>query len=216
MKKIISLALDFSRKLKEIVSGIKTGVQFFKDLISGRLNLKKIVDDIIVALTSIPKKVNEFHIRREPNWSKKRWSRLKYIYHWPYLYPLIFARSFHIADEHWSLLSFTSIDGLQPFSKGENSDMIKLYWQLLKISISRTTWPIHKVSLGKGIQVLKNEGPPYSQNGDYNPFDFLLLSYMLVYSLPSSSLFTAGNCFSCEGCGSWASCFPLTSSNIFR
>ena len=67
MKKIISLASDFSRKLKEVVSGIKTGVQFFKDLISGRLNLKKIVDDIIVALTSIPKKVNEFHIRREPN-----------------------------------------------------------------------------------------------------------------------------------------------------
>lgn len=129
MKKIISLASDFSRKLKEIVSGIKTGVQFFKDLISGRLNLKKIVDDIIVAITSIPKKVNEFHIRREPNWSKKKWSRLKYIYHWPYLYPLIFARSFHIADEHWSLLSFTSIDGLQPFSSPEPLGLFtKYHW----------------------------------------------------------------------------------------
>ena len=58
MKKIISLAANFSQKLKQIVGGIKAGVQFFKDLISGRLSLKKIVDDIIDAITSIPKKVN--------------------------------------------------------------------------------------------------------------------------------------------------------------
>ena len=64
MKKIISLAANFSQKLKQIVGGIKTGVQFFKDLISGlgKLSLKKIVDDIIDAITSIPKKVNIFEI----------------------------------------------------------------------------------------------------------------------------------------------------------
>ena len=67
MKKIISLAANFSQKLKQIVGGIKAGVQFFKDLISGRLSLKKIVDDIIDAITRIPKKVNIFKI-----WFKKK------------------------------------------------------------------------------------------------------------------------------------------------
>lgn len=67
MKKIISLAANFSQKLKQIVGGIKAGVQFFKDLISGRLSLKKIVDDMIDAITSIPKKVNIFKI-----WFKKK------------------------------------------------------------------------------------------------------------------------------------------------
>lgn len=64
MKKIIQMAANFSKKLKEIVNGIKTGVQLFKDFISGRLSLKKIVDDIVLAVTTIPDKVSQFKIAK--------------------------------------------------------------------------------------------------------------------------------------------------------
>lgn len=64
MKKIIQMAANFSKKLKEIVNGIKTGVQLFKDFISGRLNLKKIVDDIVLAVTTIPDKVSQLKIAK--------------------------------------------------------------------------------------------------------------------------------------------------------
>lgn len=58
------MAANFSKKLKEIVNGIKTGVQLFKDFISGRLSLKKIVDDIVLAVTTIPDKVSQFKIAK--------------------------------------------------------------------------------------------------------------------------------------------------------
>lgn len=57
MKKIIKLAANFSKKLKEIVDGIKSGVQLFKDIISGRLNLKDIISELIHAIASLPQKV---------------------------------------------------------------------------------------------------------------------------------------------------------------
>jgi hypothetical protein len=60
MKKIIELAKFFSTKLKEIVNGIKSGVQMFKSLISGNPNLKKIIDDFVSALTNIPNKASKF------------------------------------------------------------------------------------------------------------------------------------------------------------
>lgn len=58
MKKIIEMAINFSRKLGKIVGGIKKGIQLFKDLISGRLSLKKIVENIMLAFTSIPNRVS--------------------------------------------------------------------------------------------------------------------------------------------------------------
>ncbi|XP_062616045.1 uncharacterized protein LOC134277750 [Saccostrea cucullata] len=57
MKKIFKLAANFSRKLKEIVEGVKAGVQLFKDIISGKLNLKDIIADFIDAITHLPEKV---------------------------------------------------------------------------------------------------------------------------------------------------------------
>ncbi|XP_062579219.1 uncharacterized protein LOC134241150, partial [Saccostrea cucullata] len=57
MKKIADIALNFSKKLADIVNGIKSGVQLFKDLISGRLSLKKVIDDFVSAITSLPNKV---------------------------------------------------------------------------------------------------------------------------------------------------------------
>lgn len=57
MKKIIDMASNFSKKLKEIVEGIIAGVELFRGLISGNISLKKIVDDLVMAVTSIPRKV---------------------------------------------------------------------------------------------------------------------------------------------------------------
>uniref|UniRef100_A0A8W8J8B9 Vitellogenin domain-containing protein n=1 Tax=Magallana gigas TaxID=29159 RepID=A0A8W8J8B9_MAGGI len=58
MKKIIDMASNFSKKLKEIVEGIIAGVDLFRRLISGNISLKKIVDDLVMAVTSIPQKVS--------------------------------------------------------------------------------------------------------------------------------------------------------------
>lgn len=60
MKKIIDMASNFSKKLKEIVEGIIAGVELFRGLISGNISLKKIVDDLVMAVTSIPRKVSSF------------------------------------------------------------------------------------------------------------------------------------------------------------
>lgn len=60
MKKIIDMASNFSKKLKEIVEGIIVGVELFRRLISGNISLKKIVDDLVMAVTSIPRKVSSF------------------------------------------------------------------------------------------------------------------------------------------------------------
>lgn len=59
MKKIIDLATNFSRKIKEIVEGIKAGVELFKGLITGKISLKKMADDLVMALTLIPRKVRQ-------------------------------------------------------------------------------------------------------------------------------------------------------------
>lgn len=51
------MAENFSDKLADIVDGIKAGVELFKGIISGKISLKKIVDDMIFAVTIIPQKV---------------------------------------------------------------------------------------------------------------------------------------------------------------
>lgn len=57
MKKMVKLAANFSKKLKEISEGIKEGVQLFKDIISGRLNLKDIISELVHAVVTLPQKV---------------------------------------------------------------------------------------------------------------------------------------------------------------
>lgn len=58
MKKMIKLAANFSKKLKEISEGIKIGVQLFKDIISGRLNIKDVINELIQAISILPQKVS--------------------------------------------------------------------------------------------------------------------------------------------------------------
>lgn len=58
MKKMIKLAANFSKKLKEISEGIKIGVQLFKDIISGRLNIKDVINELIHAVSVLPQKVS--------------------------------------------------------------------------------------------------------------------------------------------------------------
>lgn len=60
MKKIANLTTQFDNKVKEIVEGIATGVQMFKDLIGGRISIKNIVNEFIDALHQLPVKVNIF------------------------------------------------------------------------------------------------------------------------------------------------------------
>ena len=58
MKKIGKLAANFSNKLKEITRGIKEGVQLFKDIISGRLNLRDTISELVHAIVNLPHKVS--------------------------------------------------------------------------------------------------------------------------------------------------------------
>ena len=57
MKKIIKLAKDFDKKVKEIINGIKTGVQLMKDIINGKFSIKDIVAKFVDALQELPGKV---------------------------------------------------------------------------------------------------------------------------------------------------------------
>ncbi|XP_052083536.1 uncharacterized protein LOC127720827 [Mytilus californianus] len=59
MKKIVQLATQFDKKVKEIVEGIATGVQMFKDLIGGQISMKEIVNEFIDALKELPVKVKD-------------------------------------------------------------------------------------------------------------------------------------------------------------
>lgn len=58
MKKIAQLATQFDKKTGEIVKGVETGVQLFKDLIGGQISIKEIVNEFIDALQELPGKVS--------------------------------------------------------------------------------------------------------------------------------------------------------------
>ncbi|CAG2251005.1 unnamed protein product [Mytilus edulis] len=57
MKKVAQLATQFDKKTGEIVKGVETGVQLFKDLIGGQISIKEIVNEFIDALQELPGKV---------------------------------------------------------------------------------------------------------------------------------------------------------------
>ena len=64
-----------------------------------------------------------------------------------------------------------SNEGPPPSQRGDNWEIIKINWQLLKIFFYRTTGPIStklgtKCPLVKGIQVCTNEGSCPTQKGD--------------------------------------------------
>lgn len=58
MKKMIKLVVNFFKKLKEISEGIKIGVQFFKDIIFGRLNIKDVINELIYVIFVLLQKVS--------------------------------------------------------------------------------------------------------------------------------------------------------------
>ena len=70
MKKMVKLAANFSKKLKEISEGIKEGVQLFKDIISGRLNLKDIISELVDAIATLPKKVRTKACKRNKRFNR--------------------------------------------------------------------------------------------------------------------------------------------------
>ena len=65
-------------------------------------------------------------------------------------------------------------EGLRPFPRGDNYEIVKIHWQNLKIFFSRTAGPI-STKLGtnhlwvKGIQVCSIEGPcPFPRGDNYH------------------------------------------------
>lgn len=76
MKKMIKLAANFSKKLKEISEGIKEGVQLFKDIISGRLNIKDVINELIHAISTLPQKV----LKKIFGWDKRTMCGITYFY----------------------------------------------------------------------------------------------------------------------------------------
>lgn len=57
MKKMIKLAKNFSKKIKQVVAGIKEGVELFKNLVKGKISIKDYVDELVSAISELPKKV---------------------------------------------------------------------------------------------------------------------------------------------------------------
>ena len=52
----IKMIMRFDKIIRDIVNGIKKGVDLFKEIISGK-GLKRIIEDFISAVQSLPKKV---------------------------------------------------------------------------------------------------------------------------------------------------------------
>ena len=70
-------------------------------------------------------------------------------------------------------IQICSNEGPHPSQRGDNRELIKVNWQLLKIFFSRTTGPIltklsTKYPWVKGIHVCSKEGPHPSPRGDNN------------------------------------------------
>lgn len=57
MKKTIKLAKNFSKKIKQVVAGLKEGVNLFKDLVKGRISIKDYIDELVSAISDLPQKV---------------------------------------------------------------------------------------------------------------------------------------------------------------
>ena len=70
-------------------------------------------------------------------------------------------------------IQVSSNEGPHPSQRGDNRELIKVNWQLLKIFFSRTTGPIltkldTKYPWVKGIQVCSKEGPrPFPRGDNY-------------------------------------------------
>jgi hypothetical protein len=68
------MIMRFDKIIRDIVNGIKIGVDLFKEIISGK-GLKRIIEDFISAVQSLPKKVmyiliidlSYFNTQREDN-----------------------------------------------------------------------------------------------------------------------------------------------------
>ncbi|XP_052090897.1 uncharacterized protein LOC127727822 [Mytilus californianus] len=63
IKKILNMALRFDKVVKNIVGGIKKGINLFMDVISGRLSIKTIVQNLVKALKGLPAKVADLRSR---------------------------------------------------------------------------------------------------------------------------------------------------------
>ncbi|CAC5409209.1 unnamed protein product [Mytilus coruscus] len=61
-KQFIEMIFRFDKVIKDIVNGIKSGVDLFKEIISGK-GIKGIIDDFIAALESLPQKVADLRSR---------------------------------------------------------------------------------------------------------------------------------------------------------
>lgn len=57
MKKLVNLAKRFDKVIKNIVGAVEDGVNLFRDIINGKLNIKDITQKFVDALEQLPQKV---------------------------------------------------------------------------------------------------------------------------------------------------------------
>ena len=108
----------------------------------------------------------------------------------------------------WWGLNFFQIKGHAP--RGDNNEIVKIYWQTLKIIFSRT-----KLS-AKHPRVMRIE---LWLNKNYSVFKEKIISFFSFNQhcgliLSCAKVFIDWNWFSGERCGTWASCSIL--SDKFR
>lgn len=59
LKSFIDMVLRFDKVVSDIVNGIKSGVDLFKEIISGK-GIKGVINDFIAALEALPEKASIF------------------------------------------------------------------------------------------------------------------------------------------------------------
>lgn len=63
MKKMVKLAKNFSKKIKQVVAGLKEGVNLFKNLVKGKISIKDYIDELVSAISDLPQKVRIWKIK---------------------------------------------------------------------------------------------------------------------------------------------------------
>ena len=98
-----------------------------------------------------------------------------------------------------------------PFPRGDNYEIVKIYWQTLKIIFSRTKlrasilgWWGYNLKWVRTIQFFFREDIYFSVNQHYG------------LNLSCTNLFIYWNWFSGERCGPWASCCIACDENHYK
>ena len=96
----------------------------------------------------------------------------------------------------WRGFKILQMKGHALSQSGDNWELIKINWQLLKIFFSRTAWPIltklsTKYHWVKGIQVCSNEGPcPFPKGNNYKKAKIHWQNFIIFFSRTTGPIST--------------------------